>query len=299
MSKNILLSFLLLMSVLSCSETAIPVKLSPPLEIIGLQNTIPASTGYNTKASENKDWKLIFDENFDKDLSNWNMLLGGSYNKELQLYTPKNLYLTEGLLYIYAKKENVKGPILSGSEDNKSFEYTSGRIESKQTFGPEKNKPIRIMARIQLPLGYGIWPAFWTFNTPYPTQGEIDIVEYRGNEPNKFQSVYHFGNEDGLVTNDEVNNFYYQLPPGKPDFSTDFYVYELIWDQKYLIIKLNGQQLYNFYEPNHKFVNSLFDKKHRLILNMAVGGGFFRDLDESKIAPNAAMVVDWVKVYSK
>ncbi len=299
MPKKLFLFFLVFMCIISCSETTIPVKLNPPSDIFGLQNTIPASSGYDTKGSENKGWKLIFDENFDSDLSKWNVLYGGSYNNELQLYTPKNLYLTEGLLYIYAKKEKVKGPVLNGSNDIQSFDFTSGRIESKLTFGPKKNKPIRIMARMQLPLGYGLWPAFWTFNTPYPTQGEIDIVEYRGNEPNKFQSVYHFGNEKGLLTNDEINNFYYQLPTGKPDFSTDFYVYELIWDQAFLTIKLNGQTLYSFSEPNHKFVNSLFDKKHRLILNMAVGGGFFRNLDESKIAPNAAMVVDWVKVYSK
>jgi beta-glucanase (GH16 family) len=299
MGKHIILIFMILASILSCSETPNPIPKKAPVEISGTLNIIPATEGYDTKAKENEGWKLIFDENFDKDLSKWNVLYGGAYNNELQLYRPENAYLTEGLLYIYAKKEKIKGPTLPTNQELKNFDYTSGRIETKETFGPQKNKPVRIMARIQLPLGYGIWPAFWTVNNPYPNSGEIDILEYRGNEPNKFQSVYHFGDDSGLLTNDEVNNYYYTLKPEEPDFSTDFYVYELIWDQAFLTIKLNGKTLHSFYEPNNKYVNQLFDKKHKLILNMAVGGGFFRPLDTAKIVPNAAMVVDWVKVYSK
>jgi beta-glucanase (GH16 family) len=299
MGKYFLLIFMILSAALSCSDTPNLIPKIAPNEISGVLNSIPAAAGYDNKTKDNAGWNLIFDENFDKDLSQWNTLYGGAYNNELQLYKPENLFLTEGLLYLYAKKEAVTGPTLPTNPELKDFDYTSARIESKKTFGPEKNKPIRIMARIQLPLGYGIWPAFWTVNNPYPNSGEIDILEYRGNEPRKFQSVYHFGNDKGLLTNDEINNFYYELKPGEPDFSTDFYVYELIWDQSFLTIKLNGKALHSFFEPNNKYVNSLFDKKHKLVLNMAVGGGFFRPLDKAKIVPNAAMVVDWVKVFSK
>jgi beta-glucanase (GH16 family) len=82
---------------------------------------------------------------------------------------------------INARSENVTGPTTPFDVTPKTFNYTSGRIESKANFSASSFSPVvRMMTRIKLPAGYGMWPAFWSYGDPWPTQGEIDILEARG-----------------------------------------------------------------------------------------------------------------------
>ena len=132
-------------------------------------------------------WKKIFEDQFDQNLSNWRIWKSGAYNHELQLYQPSNLVIHDGILAIEAKKEQLVGFKFPNNKTKVNFEYSSGRIESKQLFSiNDKYLKLRIMARIKLPLGYGLWPAFWAYGTPYPSQGEIDFMEARGAEPQKY-----------------------------------------------------------------------------------------------------------------
>jgi beta-glucanase (GH16 family) len=84
-----------------------------------------------------------------------------------------------------------------------------------------------MMARIKLPGGYGMWPAFWSYGDPWPTQGEIDILEARGQEDMKYQTNYFYGRTEnrnlvrgaeGFVTTDV-------------SLQTCYHVYEMIWSQ--------------------------------------------------------------------
>lgn len=114
-----------------------------------------------------KGWKKIFEEQFDKKLSNWRTWHTGAYNHELQLYQPSNLKMQNGILAIEARKEPLVGYQFPKKQAMASFAYSSGRIESKQLFSiNEKHPKLRIMARIKLPTGYGMWPAFWAYGTP-------------------------------------------------------------------------------------------------------------------------------------
>ena len=149
---------------------------------------------FSETALTSNGWTKILDEQF-ANLDNWNVWYGGAYNNELQLYRSNNIALSNGNLQIIAKKETVTGPTLPRSATNKTFNYTSGRLESKVLYSANSTNPkIRMVARIKLPVGYGMWPAFWSYGDPWPTQGEIDILEAKGQEPTTYYTNYFYGN---------------------------------------------------------------------------------------------------------
>ncbi len=237
-------------------------------------------------------WIKLFEDNFDSDLSKWTIWNGGAYNNELQLYQAANLKLINGSLEITAKKESVTGPTLPNSSSTGSFNFTSGRIECKINISANTHTPkLRMIARIKLPAGYGMWPAFWSYGDPWPTQGEIDYVEARGNEPFKYYTNYYYGSAPGTVFNEDAS----AAIISKEDLTACYHVYEIEWSQNTLSSYLDGKLVETKKSGTH--IPDLFGKTERIVLNLAVGGGFFPGLDKSLIQPGT-MYVDWVKVFS-
>ncbi|MES2647731.1 MAG: glycoside hydrolase family 16 protein [Bacteroidota bacterium] len=236
-------------------------------------------------------WTKTFDETFSTDLSKWNVWTGGAYNNELQHYQANNMQVTNGALLITARKENVTGSTTNFDATPKNFEYTSGRIECKTNVSASVKTPkVRVSARIKWPAAYGMWPAFWSYGDPWPTQGEIDILEARGQEPFQYQTNYFYGRRanqnlvsgaEGFVTND-VN------------LTSCWHVYELIWEKNTLSFLLDGQVVKT---NTGGYVPNLFGKKERITLNLAVGGLFFSNLDPNQIV-TGTMEIDWVKVFT-
>ena len=236
-------------------------------------------------------WTKKFEDNFSTDLNQWNIWYGGAFNNELQLYQQSNLQVVNGNLVITSKKETATGPTTPYDQTQKTFNYTSARIECKSNISASSATPkVRVTARIMLPSGYGMWPAFWSYGDPWPTQGEIDILEARGQEDNKYQTNYFYGrtanrnlvrNAEGYVTTDV-------------SLQTCYHVYELIWSQNSLDFFFDGQLVKS---NTGGYVSSLFGKTERITLNLAVGGLFFSNLDPSKIQ-TGTMYVDWVKVFT-
>jgi beta-glucanase (GH16 family) len=142
-------------------------------------------------------WQKTFEDNFDGsavDVAKWNIWTGGAYNNELQYYRGDNLKVANGLLSIVALKETVTGSATPYDNTPKAFNYTSGRIETKALFSANNTTPkVRMAARVKLASGYGMWAAFWSYGDPWPTQGEIDIIEARGQEPFSYQTNYFYG----------------------------------------------------------------------------------------------------------
>ena len=235
-------------------------------------------------------WTKIFEDDFSTDLSKWNTWNGGAYNNELQMYQAANMQISNGNLIISAVKETVTGPTTPSDATPKTFNYTSGRIESKTNFSASSVNPkIRIAARIKLPSGYGMWPAFWSYGDPWPTQGEIDILEARGQEEFKYQTNYFYGktvnrnlvrSAEGFVTTDV-------------SLQTCYHLYEMIWSQNSLQFYFDGQLIKT---NSGGYVPSLFGKTERITLNLAVGGNFFSNFNPSLIQ-TGSMYVDWVKVF--
>ncbi|MDE3253148.1 MAG: glycoside hydrolase family 16 protein [Bacteroidota bacterium] len=268
----------------SCHKNDSPVPSSNPITGCGydLDETRLTSTG----------WTKVFEDNFTGDLANWNIWKGGAYNNELQLYQGNNLVISDGVLHIIARKENVTGPVLPSNPALSGFTYSSGRIESKFNISANQTTPkVRIIARLKLPTGYGMWPAFWSYGDPWPTMGEIDYMEARGNEPNRYLTNYYYGDVPGTIFPEDATG----TITSNDDLTRCYHVYEIEWTQHSLNSYLDGNLVET--KKKGKYIADLFGKTERIVLNLAVGGGFFPGLDKSLIQTDS-LSVDWVKVFT-
>jgi len=246
---------------------------------------------FNEAAVTAVGYTKIFEDNFDADLSKWNIWTGGAFNNELQYYQAPNLQLLNGNLVITAKKETVTGATTPFDATPKTFNYTSGRIECKTNISASAATPkVRIVARIKLPAGYGMWPAYWSYGDPWPTQGEIDYVEARGQEPFKYQTNYFYGR----ATNRNLVKNQVGFITSNVSLTDCYHVYEMIWSQNSLTSIFDGNVVET---KTGSYVSNLFGKTERVVLNLAVGGNFFTNFDPSQIV-TGSLYVDFVKIFT-
>lgn len=248
----------------------------------------------------NRPWNLVWEEEFESDLSQWNIWESGAFNNEIQYYRPEQLVLEDGILSINIQRETITGDNNPFDSTPKEFEYVSGRIETKTTYGPSGGTgetEYRFMASVKFPAGNGMWPAFWSYGDPWPTKGEIDIIEARGNEPMEFSSNIFYGTEEGVpLTNNDNTVVEHEL---EVDITADFHTYELIWTANSLEIIFDGESLHKYNANGLNFISSLFNQKQQIVLNTAVGGFFFPGTSSSTYADTSQMQVDWVRVYKR
>ena len=227
------------------------------------------------------------------DSSKWIMETGGSGwgNNELEAYTNRsqNVHVRKGNLVITAKKETYKGA------DGITREYTSARLK---TLGLFEQKYGRFEARIKIPRGQGMWPAFWLLGNnigtvDWPDCGEIDIMENVGKEPDKVHGTIHgpgYWGGDGLGGS-------YTLPSGK--FADDFHVFAVEWEPSAIRFYVDGH-LYETRTPADLPAGKawVFDHPFFILLNVAVGGDWPGNPDGTTTFPQR-MLVDYVKVYAR
>jgi beta-glucanase (GH16 family) len=288
------LLFVLIFS--SCKKETDPTPPDPefipsPFGDTGISYSAKAVCDYNLDEAAllNSGYTKSFEDNFDSDLSKWNIWTAGAYNNELQYYQGANLQLSGGILSIVAKKENVNGEANPTDKTQKSFKFTSGRIESKTEFSANVTTPkIRIAARIKLPSGFGMTSGFISAGTNWPTQGQIDMIIGYGQDPTRYTTNYYYGTRSpqnivqsafGFITADL-------------DLTACYHVYEMEWTKDALTYYLDGKQVERKTTGGH--VQDLFDKKQRLSLYQAVSSDF---LTRAKIQ-TGTMYVDWIKVFT-
>ncbi|QTD38483.1 glycoside hydrolase family 16 protein [Polaribacter batillariae] len=227
-----------------------------------------------------------FDTNGSLNPSVWNFEEGtgenGWGNNELQYYTsrPENATVQNGYLIITAKREDFKGS-----------QYTSARITTKGKF---EQKYGRFEAKIKLPSGQGMWPAFWLLGNDcetniWPNCGEIDIMENRGQEPTKIAgSVHGPGYSAGqAITKDYVLD--------NDRFDSGFHVFGIEWGEDYINYYVDDV-LYNQITREDVTGDWVFDHPFYIILNLAVGGNYVGSPNNETEFPQT-MLVDYVKVY--
>jgi beta-glucanase (GH16 family) len=228
------------------------------------------------------------------DTSKWVYDTGGDGwgNHELEYYTNRaqNAQIQNGNLVITALQENYKGP------DGVTRNYTSARLKTQGLFAQAYG---RFEARIKIPKGQGIWPAFWMLGNDigtvnWPQCGEIDIMENIGKEPGMVHGSLH-GPSTTASTSDLTSTF--ALPAGQ-NFSDDFHLYAVEWDPTavrfYVDANLYATMTSSQWPAGGKWV---FDHPFFIILNVAVGGDWPGPPDPS-IFPQT-MLVDYVRVYKK
>ena len=211
------------------------------------------------------------------DTTKWVMETGGNGwgNDELEYYTSrtKNASLHDGNLVIQVLDEKFAGP------DGVSRNYTSARLKTQGKFSQAYG---RFEARIKIPKGQGIWPAFWMLGAnidkvPWPDSGEIDIMENIGKEPYLVHGTIHgpgYSGSSGIGTSHALS--------GERKYFNDFYVYAVEWEPKEIRFYVDDQ-LYTTRTPADlpKGAKWVYDHPFFLLLNVAVGGGWPGNPDAS------------------
>ena len=226
------------------------------------------------------------------DTNNWEFMLGdgtsyglpsGWGNWELQYYQPENARVENGNLIIDVKEETVS-----------TFNYTSARL---RTMGKADFTYGRIEARMKIPSGQGIWPAFWMLPTDgfyggWAASGEIDIME-AVNDMSTVHGTLHYG---GSWPNNVYSGKAYQK--NGVDFSQDFHVYAVEWENGEIrwYVDDDHYATQHFWWSESQPYPAPFDKDFHILLNVAVGGAWPGNPDATTVFPQQ-MVVDYVRVY--
>jgi len=234
---------------------------------------------------------LVWEDDFNNagsvDATKWSVDIGkgsnGWGNNELQYYTNRseNVQVKDGMLHITAFKESYLGSA-----------YTSGRILTKEIYDQKYG---RFEARIKLPWGKGLWPAFWLLGSDidtvgWPNCGEIDVMEYVGQAPTVTHGSIHGPNYFG---GDAITKSYTLL---NDRFDTDFHVFGIEWGENYINYYVDDV-LYNQITPSDLPEGSKWvfnDRSFFIILNLAVGGSFVGAPNSETQFPQT-MIVDYVK----
>jgi beta-glucanase (GH16 family) len=199
----------------------------------------------------------------------------GMVNKELQAYTkePSNSYVRDGALHIVAEHKqyiNRVWPWTPPSLTQATAQYTSARLESKLPTGSFKYGRFEIRAK--LPTGDGTWPALWMLHTTewygrWPDSGEIDLMEHSlCGSPGVVKATVHTNGKNFILGTNPVGSW--TLDPSV------FHVYGLEWTPDELRVTVDGNQFFH-YTKSGQWFDWPFDQPFHIILNVAVGGGFY------------------------
>jgi beta-glucanase (GH16 family) len=260
------------------------------------QDDATGSPKHQRKADE---WVLVWSDEFDEsgaavDSRKWSFDVGGNGwgNTELETYTSRkaNAELRRGSLVIKALSETYTGP------DKITRNYTSARLLTKNKFTHAYG---RFEARIRIPFGQGIWPAFWLLGenittAGWPACGEIDVMENIGKEPGTIHGTLHgpgYSGGGGISAA-------YALPPGRK-FSDAFHLFAVEWEPNVIRFYVD-RHLYKTRTPADLPPGSawVFNRPFFIILNVAVGGGWPGNPDATTVFPQQ-MLVDYVRVYKR
>lgn len=245
-------------------------------------------------------YELVWSDEFDGDAGDppdpafWGYDVGigpngdGWGNQQLEFNTDQTANVSldgQGNLVITAREEDFAGR-----------SYTSARIKTQ---GKVSQRYGRIEARMQLPSGRGLWPAFWMLGEDFPDvgwprTGEIDIMEYRGQEPKVvLGSVHGPGYSAG---NAITRSFRLDTEEG---FDDGFHTFAVEWDPSRITWWVDDQ-IYSILTARDVLARGdwVFDDPFFIILNVAVGGTFVGPVGEDTTFPQS-MLVDYVRIYRR
>lgn len=229
-----------------------------------------------------QNWKLVWSDEFNynglPDTSKWGNEVGYIRNNELQYYTKQrieNAKVLNGNLLIIGRKESYK-----------NVNYTSASLvtdgKNSWTYG-------KIEARMKLPKGQGMWPAFWMLGqnihtVGWPKCGEIDVMEHINNEDLLHGTLHWFNQKhvsSGGTTLCDV---------------TKFHNYSIEWDKESIKLLLDGKKYWELNIKDGLNSTDAFHKPHYIILNLAIGGDWPKNPDQTSEFPDT-IYVDYVRVY--
>ncbi|GAA4305703.1 glycoside hydrolase family 16 protein [Compostibacter hankyongensis] len=247
---------------------------------------------------------LVWSDEFDRDglpdSSKWSYETGFVRNNEAQYYTyarRENARVENGCLVIEGRKESYPNAAYhAGSSDWRekagSSSYTSACLITR---GKAAWKYGRIEVRARIPHGLGVWPAIWMLGdneqqVGWPACGEIDIMEFVGHDPTHIHGTIHYA---GPVDKKHASAGAEISDPHPYD---DFHVYAIEWDSARIDIYYDDKKYNSFLlDKAGKGTDNPFRKPQYLLLNLALGGSWGREIDDA-IFPQS-FLIDYVRVY--
>jgi len=205
-------------------------------------------------------------------------------NHELELYTRNNVSVAGGVLKLQARRETAV------AWNGTTYGYTSGMISSGGRSGeiaPGFTFRYGYMeARVKVPAGQGLWPAFWTLPADYSWPPEIDVMEILGHEPNVTEMHYHYNDAGGT-----------HRGPGArwagPDFSAGWHTFGVDWQPGAMVWYVDGIERWRFTDAF-----AITATPQYLVLNLAVGGDWPGSPNASTPFPSDYLV-DHVRVWDR
>jgi beta-glucanase (GH16 family) len=245
-----------------------------------------------------RPWQLVWSDEFSgadgerPNASKWVFDIGGGGwgNNELQTYTNRreNSLIRNGVLVIRAIKEPFTG------SDGLRRDFTSARLKTRGRFSQRYG---RFEARLRIPRGQGIWPAFWMLGDEierigWPACGEIDVMENIGREPMLVHGTLH---GPGYSGGEGIGASFTSSQP----FADGFHVFAVEWEPQVIRWLVDGA-VYQTRTPTDLPAGAqwVFDRPVFLLLNVAVGGNWPGAPDPTTMFPQE-MLVDWVRVHSR
>lgn len=256
---------------------------------------------FRASQTESSQGRMVWDDEFSGPAgaapisTKWRLETGGNGwgNGELEYYTARTSNVSldgDGHLQIVARREHYAGP------DGVTREYTSARLQTKGLFQVTYG---RIEARIKLPAGRGLWPAFWAVGSNidsvgWPASGEIDVMESAGQDPFEVSGSVH-GPAAGLSEGYAITSAACEADP----LTGGFHTYGVDWSPGRVVFTLDGSS-YETLTPTSLRSSERWvfnGRPYYLVLDLAVGGTGAGAPNSSTQFP-ARMLVDWVRVYA-
>lgn len=247
---------------------------------LGGNTYVPPAKHADTTTADTTNYTLVWSDEFNGnsvDTSKWNFETGYlNVNQEEEYYQASNATVANGMLMITAQNQSMGG-----------HPFTSARMNTANKFSATYGK---IEARMKLPVGAGLWPAFWMLGTnintvSWPACGEIDIMEHIDTDSLIYGTMHWSAN--GQATQYGLN---------LPSSPSEWHVYSVTWDASNIKWYVDNTLYATGYIADNYNSTGAFHLPFYIILNLAVGGSWPGSyVDTSKLP--ATMYVDYVRVY--
>ena len=233
-------------------------------------------------------WRLVWSDDFDTlDEQKWDRITSDRpTNNSKHAYLPEQVSVADGKLVI-----------TSENKPSGELPYRSGEVISKQ-----EQRLGRWEVRAKLPTTPGMWPAIWLLATEsksrWPSGGEIDIMENKGNRPTMTSSAFHYGTNPPFH-HDYVFNEQQTSQGGKlVSYPEDYHTYAVDWLEDQLRFYVDDVNYYTVYDEDVNGYLSQHTQPMRVMLNTAVGGDFLPGPDNTTIWPQR-FLIDSIRVYER
>lgn len=233
-------------------------------------------------------WTLAWSDDFNQlDTDRWEVVRSYSpTNESVHAYLPSQVSAVDGKL-VLTSDDTATTDLLG---------YRSGQVITK-----ESQKHGRWEVRAKLPGTVGTWPAIWllpdTDDFRWPSGGEIDIMENRGNQPTLTSSAFHYGTNPPYKHNFVFQEQSTRVGGALVNYHEGFHTYAVDWTEKYLRFFVDDVHFYTVHDEDVGGFLSSSVQPMQLVINTAIGGHFLPNPDASSVWPQQ-FLVDSVRVYT-